>query len=344
MVYFSKKVIISKNILFNYNVLKTACKKDICAVIKADAYGHGIKNIAEILKNSANFFATENLNEALEFRKFNKLARVLILSHCSNYKIAIKNNISITVDSIVQLSELARFNMPVNVHIKINTGMNRLGVDKKQEFVEMIKFISNNCNIILEGVFTHFLDSFDKKVVNKQFRQFKTFVNLLPNTKNIILHVGGGNLCFTKLPDYVNYVRVGLSLYGYGASCVKPALYIKSKIIKIHDIKKNQYVGYDQYFKALNKMRVAVVPLGYADGLSRTLQDNLYVSCGEASCKVIGKICMDMFMIDITKTKINVGDDVLIMSNASVFATMLNCTEYEVLTNFCKMRCEFDIK
>ena len=332
MKYYSNKVIYSKVLKQNFFNLQTISGKKICAVIKANAYGHGAIKVANILKNNCDFFAVHNLFEAIEIRKINKTATILVLGYCIDYNLAIKNNISVTIDSLCELKKINKLNNKIKIHLKINTGMNRLGVKDLKEFEDILKYLKNNKLIIFEGIYTHFFNTKNKQITNKQINYFKLFLNKL-NYFSPIIHVGGSGMVNYVNLDFAHYIRCGLSLFGYGQKFVRPCMKIKSQIIKITKIKKGEFVGYDCFYKAQKDIKIALIPLGYADGILRQFQDNMYVKINNQKAKVVGKICMDMFMVDITKISCKLGDKVVVFDNANFWAKKSGLSEYEVLTN-----------
>ncbi len=338
MKYYSTKIINKKQLLFNYNILKRSANKGICAVVKANAYGHGVKEVCDILKYDCNFFAVHNLMEALQLRKINKTAKILILGYCIDYSIAQKFNISVSIDDIKQLEEISLINKEIKIHLKINTGMNRFGIKKYKEFNAILNYISLHKNIIIEGIYTHCFDTKNEKITKKQLEMFKKYVKTLKKNNNCIAHIGGSGIIRYKNLDYIDYIRVGIALFGYSCDLTKPVMRIESKIIKIYTVNKNEYIGYDSYYKTKNKMKVAIVPFGYADGMIRQFQDNMKVYINGKIAKVVGKICMDVFIIDVSNINICVNDDVIVFKDASYWAQNSGLSEYEILTGLNRSR------
>ncbi len=331
MNYFSTRYIYAQNLIYNYKLLCERSKHKIIAVVKANAYGHGAENITRLLAPYCNFFATENLQEAIRIRRINKNINLLVLGYCIDFKKAAKENICITCDNISQLKEIAKLNEKINIHLKINTGMNRLGIKTKHQFIKILKFIKKNPKIILGGIFTHCFDCKNKEITNTQIEIFKKYLKIFKkfNFKNTIIHIGGSGLIDYKI-DFVDYIRTGIALYGYLENGVKKIQKISSRIIKITGVKKGEFVGYGETKMTKNK-KIAVVPLGYADGIPRNFE-NLFVLFHNQKLNVIGRICMDMFMIDVSDSKINVGDEVTVFFDASIWTKGTLETEYDVLT------------
>ena len=330
MKYFSKRYLYAQNLIYNY---KYHCKKSghkIIAVVKANAYGHGEKQITKILSPYCDFFATENLDEALVIRKMNKHVKILILGYCADYPCAGDNDIAITCDNLEQIKKIQQCDKKAKIHLKINTGMNRLGLKSLRQFTKILKYLKDNDKIILEGIFTHFFDTSSKEITYAQIDIFKKYLHILKkyNFNDIIIHVGGSGAINYDV-DFVNYIRCGIALYGYFYPGMKPVQTIESQVIKITRVKRGEFVGYGQC-KIKRNIKVAVIPLGYADGLPRHFE-KLYVLYGKTKCPVVGKICMDMFMVDISHTKLKVGEFVKVFFDASLWAKG-DYTEYNVLT------------
>ncbi len=331
MKYFSTRYINASNLIYNYKLLCQKSGHKIIAVLKANAYGHGAKIIMKILDRYCDFYATENLEEALELKKLNQTKKVLILGYCIDFNKAIKNDICVTCDNISQLKQIAKLDKKIKIHLKINTGMNRLGIKSRRQFVKILKYIKKNPKIILDGVFTHCFDCQNKDIAYAQIEIFKKYLKILQkfNFKDVIVHMGGSGLINYKL-DFVDYIRSGIALYGYQFSGTKKVQTIKSQILKITGVKKGEFVGYGET-KVKKNLKVAVVPLGYADGIPRNFE-NLYVLYKKHKLNVIGRLCMDMFMVDVTHVKIKVFDEVKVFFNASLWAKNTKDTEYDILT------------
>ena len=304
MKYFSNKIIFKQNLIDNYLYLKQKSNKNICAVVKANAYGHNAKTVVKILGKYCNFFAVQNLYEAIDLRKINKSSIILILGHCINYELASEYNISVMVESEKQLKEILQKNIAINIHIKINTGMNRFGLKDKTD---------------------------DKNITNKQIEIFKGYVDLIDKKFSPIVHIGGSNMTNYNV-QFASFVRCGISLYGYGDDNLKPVMKIESKIIKILDIKTGENVGYQNGFIANKNMKIALIPLGYADGIPRSLSNNFQVEIYNKKISSIGYVCMDLFMIDVSNVLANVGDFVTVFYNANYWSKITKVTNYEILT------------
>ena len=331
MKYFSNKIILKQNLIDNYLYLKQKSNKNICAVVKANAYSHNAKAVVKILGKYCNFFAVQNLYEAIDLRKINKSSIILILGHCINYELASEYNISVMVESKKQLKEILQKNIAINIHIKINTGMNRFRLKDKNELKNIQKLLKASKKVKFEGIFTHFYKTDDKNITNEQIEIFKGYVDLIDKKFSPIVHIGGSNMTNYNV-QFASFVRCGISLYGYGDDNLKPVMKIESKIIKILDIKTGENVGYQNGFIANKNMKIALIPLGYDDGIPRSLSNNFQVEIYNKKISSIGYVCMDLFMIDVSNVLVNVGDFVTVFYNANYWSKITKVTNYEILT------------
>ncbi len=336
---FSKIVLSKENLISNAKSFMQKSEKDICVMVKANAYGHGLQKVCEALKDTVSFFGVSNEEEGEAVREVCQNP-VIVFGACDDYFKCMQKNISFAVFSlkmVKKLIKLAKNNKLIpKIHICINTGMNRYGVKNINEFVKIIKLLQKN-QIEAEGVYTHFSSlTTDNNYTQKQEKLFKEYLAFLPQNWKTISHVGGGNSIVHGIE--ADMYRVGLGIYGYGFDFVKPVLTIKSKIVDIVHVEKGEHVGYLCSFTANKNMTVATVPLGYGDGISRKLSNHIDVQINGKTASNVGNICMDAFMVDVTNIKCEIGDDVTVFKNASEWCGIIGTTEYEVLTNFSKFR------
>lgn len=333
----NSKVINEKNLFYNVDFLrqKSCCKK-FCAVIKANAYGHGACDIAKLLSGKVDYFAVANLAEAKEILNLNQEEKILILSPCSTPE-SLKN-VEWTVSSKQDLEPLIALNEKVYIHLKINTGMNRYGMDEN-EAKEIIGKAKANKNIIIKGIYSHFYQAESAKQRNAQLSLFNRICNNLSLKKGVIKHIcntqgalagAGGDMC-----------RCGLGIYGYGKENLMPVLKIVSKISQIRVLEVDDKLGYNAGYIARKKTKIATIPIGYADGFERAYS-SCYVYVNNKKCKVVGNVCMDCFFCDVSDVKdVNCGDEVCILGQnkqAEKFAKKSKKIVYEVLCGFNKMR------
>lgn len=344
----NKKYIISKNLFHNLNYIKTKTSSKICAVVKGDAYGHGMRVIANLLKDRVDFFAVANLSEAVNFRSFDSSSNLLILGHCDNYEIAIKKNISVTISSFEELKNCEdvaiNLDQVCHIHLKIDSGMNRIGIWKKREFKKCIKLLKTSNYLFFEGVFTHFCSlRSDEDYFKRQKLFFDKMLSLIPKRVSPIIHVGG-----SKILDFnLNYpmMRVGIFLYGYNHSNLKKVMFINSEVINVKQIKKGEQVGYNSAFIADKPMDIATLSIGYFDGLNydfkgRVINNSVPFDENMNNLKNTHflSVCMDMSMIENYGQHFKLGDEVTIFNDAEIWQEAVGVNTHAILIEFSKMR------
>lgn len=329
------------------------CK--FCAVVKANAYGVGIDAVCKGLRGVADFFAVACLKEALRIRRFDKTTPILILGYIgqNDYEIASRHNISISVGDFATLEYLVMHNQyKINIHIQVNTGLNRFGFRSISEFSKAIKMIDNNQYLNLEGVYSHFATkSRDVGFIKKQYLRFMQFKKKV-SRDSVIFHIS--NSYATTLNKYcLDMVRVGYLLYGYEDKnlVLDNVLTVKSKIINILKVKRGDSIGYDRTFIAKKSMTIAVIPIGYADGYNRLLSNKGYVIHSEKKLHIVGLICMDVLMVDVTGQNVSIGDVVTLIGGSgesrvaiSDLARLINMSPYEFMCNLNYKRMNYIIK
>lgn len=325
-----------ENIKYNVDNVKKALNKDtmLCCVVKADAYGHGAVEVSKYLDNEENvdFFSVARLEEGLALAKANIQKPILCMGYIDECKIqhAIENNIRITVYSLdvaKKVNEFAKvFNKKAYVHIKIDTGMSRIGFVVNDDSIEEIKQIFKLENVVVEGIYTHFAksDEENKEATSNQMNKFNVIMNALKeaNLDVPIKHVSN-SAAILDLRDYdFNMVRLGISLYGCYPSdevkrdiSLKTGLELKSKISNIKIITKGTSVSYAGVYTAKEDVKIATMPVGYADGFPRTQKDPKAFVNGRL-VNIVGRICMDQTMIEIpADLEVNMEDEVTLIGD-----------------------------
>ena len=342
------KIFISKkNLLFNIESVKKQLKnKKICFMVKANAYGHGIEEIVKLSQDYVDWYGVSNVNEAMRIRVVSKFAKILIVGKTNSFSKCAKNRFSFFIESKEHFYNLLEYlnknpcdKKFIKIHLKVNCGMNRLGISEVNEFIEIYN-LSLKHKIFIEGVATHFsTPDCNKKIYIKQQRKFKEFLQKIPFNENPIISIGGSGIINQEILGNkfnFNMIRTGLILYGYGSKALKlkPVLSVNSHLIKIFTLKKGEFLGYGNGYMASSDIKIGVVPLGYGDGVSRNLSNNFSVIINKKKAQSVGFICMDMFFVDLTNIKAKVGDKVIVFNNAKKWAKLLGTIPYEVLTNF----------
>lgn len=343
------------NIIKKYNDYKY-----YIAMVKSNAYGHGLYIVNDLIDSGINYFAVSSLEEAIEIRKYNKDIPVLCVEpiEIDSVDAAIKNNITLTIISYDYLKRLINKNKSsMKVHIKIDTGMNRLGISDKDEFNKVVSLINKNSNIYLEGLFTHFATpGINDIYFDSQLNNFKDITSDIDLNKIPIVHLSSSFilLAHPKI-EFANGVRFGTILYGYDISPHKlsnspkdilrkirnnylikkynisktydnvsikltPALKVKTNIIQIKRIKAGDKVGYGMLYTAKQDEVIATIPIGFDDGIGIN-HVGRYVVINNKKYPVIGEISMCMMSILIDDS-IKVGDEVTIMGDGITLGMM----------------------
>ncbi|MCO8194505.1 MULTISPECIES: alanine racemase [Anaerofustis] len=342
------------NLINNYRVIKNKVgDKKVIPVIKADAYGHGAEICAKVLmEEGADLFAVSSVYEAMCLREYGIDSDILILGYVPDRKInkILENNIIPAIynlDFAKKLNEEAlKNNTKARVHIKINTGMNRLGF-KKHEIDSAFAALKELTNLEFEGIFSHFAtsDEVDKTYSKMQYEIFEYAINKAKEYGfDIKIKHIANSAAITDLDEYyLDGVRAGIVLYGIYPSEIKPEINPYKPVMSFHTsisniftVEKGETIGYGRTFTADKKTRVAVMCVGYADGYNRKLSNKGKVLVnGKYECSVIGNVCMDMTMLEIPMdADINIGDSVEIFGeNISVsdLAILCETIPYELL-------------
>ncbi len=304
----------------------------VTAVIKADGYGHGAKKIAQtLLDNGADRFAIAVLDEGIELRRSGFKVPILVLGFTDKERAeeVVANDLEqacYSWDLAEALSkEASKQGKTVKVHIKVDTGMGRIGLQPNADSVQLIKRISQLPNLAIEGIFTHFAvaDATDKAYTEGQYEKFNWICNELEkeNVKINVRHCGN-SATIIDLPNmHMNMVRAGIMLYGLKPSDevmldkleLKQVMSLKVRITHVKEIEAGQSVSYGRRFIAERKSKIASLPIGYADGYTRMLSGKAEALVKGKRVPVVGRICMDQCMIDVTGIEnVAVGDEVVL--------------------------------
>lgn len=324
-------------ILNNLWEIKKISNKKVYAVVKADAYGHGAVEISRVLeKNGADGFAVSNILEAEELRQAGIKLPILILGYTPTelaYRLA-EGNISQCVFSkeyAVSLDNQAKLSgMKISVHLKLDTGMGRIGFDCRTDELLGIrdaKEVLSLSNLNTEGVFTHFavadgVSNEDKNFTNEQYSRFKNAVSVLEKTghKFKVCHCGNSAATLTLKMDNMDAVRAGIILYGLTPDTsfplpkdFKPAMSMYSVVSDVKTVDSGQTISYGRTYKTEGKRKIATVTAGYADGVPRLLSNNGFVIIHGKRAAIVGRVCMDQFCVDVTDIEnVTEGDTVTI--------------------------------
>lgn len=332
----------------------------VCAVVKADSYGLGAIEMSKMyLENGADMFAVAVMDEALELRSEIKDKDILVLGYTNEeyYEDAINNDITLTIynrDHAVKLNQTAKkLNKSAKIHIKVETGMNRLGFLPTEENADTVAEISRMENIQLLGAFSHQAkaDEKDKTTAHMQAGRFLDFMNMLEkrNVDISVKHIANSATIIEMPEYYFDMVRPGIILYGfYPSDEVNKDEYkfqvcatLKARVANVKTLQAGEGIGYGHLFKTDKPTVVGTIPLGYADGYSRLLSNKGHVVVKGVKCPILGKVCMDQFMVDLSKVdNPQIGDVAIVYGDgtdgamtAEDVASMRGTISYEVLTN-----------
>ena len=320
-------------IAYNMEQMKQNIRPEtkVMAVIKADGYGHGAVQIAEMMErwNYIWGFAVATLDEAVVLRTEGIQKPILVLGCVfpDQYMEMLKHEIRMNIyteemaESISRMA--AREGKTAYMHIKLDTGMSRLGFGINEQSAETIKRISKMPNVNMEGIFTHFTkaDEKEKSFTKKQIQEFVWMTERLKekNVRFTYEHCSNSAGIIDVPEANFDIVRAGISTYGLYPSeevdktnvKLKPALALKSHVAFVKEIESGTPVSYGGTFVAKEKMKIATIPVGYADGYPRSLSNKGYVLIRGKKAPILGRVCMDQFMVDVTQIEgVSFGDKV----------------------------------
>ncbi len=333
-------------------------KKSICAIIKSNGYGHGIEQVGKVVSKFplVKYLGVTSVEEGIKLREQKIHKPILLLGSIfpyKNFSEIIHYDITPTVASITVMKELAKqaekYNKPVKFHLKVDTGMGRIGisVESLHFFVEEYKKLKS---VVCEGVYTHFSSAYeDKEYTMFQLDLFKNFYTGLMSyeIKPLYIHAANSAALVLYPQTHFNMVRPGLIIYGMKPFpevdrfvSVEPVLSLKSRIVFLKTLPKGKYISYAKTFRTKRLTRVATIPIGYADGFLRKLSNTAKVLVRGQRCNVIGRVTMDMIMVDVTDVKnVCVGDEVVLIGkqgNEQIFiediAQLCQTINYEIAT------------
>ena len=336
------------NLEKNLKIVRSINKNLIC-VIKDNAYGLGIENILPILlENKCDYFAVAYIEEAVKIQKLlenlklenqNGKIKVMALNYVKpeNVGDAIRNNIELTVFNFSQLLDYLKIldeffeNMTLKIHIKVNSGMNRLGFDKN-EILELVKIVKkynlnnkskNRLEII--SIFSHISDAENQAETEKQVEKYEKILKIFSqnNVRYGYSHLQASPLLFKYGKKYnYDFARIGMALYGMEPLSTDVGLLdvitVKSKIINIRNVKKNDKVSYGSKGIVKHDSKIGIVAIGYAHGLQKQIENSnkAYILVNGQKAKIIGEICMDMIFVDLTNIEnVKMNDEVVIIGS-----------------------------
>ena len=320
----------------------------LLGVVKADAYGHGAVMLAPtILASGIDMLGVASIDEGVDLRQAKINCEILVLGAVPVWAVesAVKNDLSIAIFSAehIKACEQAyiRTGIKPKVHIKLDTGMNRIGV-RCEDAIEFIKKVQSLDYINLQGIFTHLAAAEELDKANEQIQKWNRVINNI-NTDGLLLHIlnTAGTICY-DVPNS-NMRRVGIALYGlypdfppnvkFRKPDLKQLISLKGRIVNIHTAKDGEGVSYCHTYTARGDRTIATVPVGYADGVPRLLSNKIKGVVNGVEVPQVGNITMDQMMFDITGTNAKIGDIITLLDeNHSIdeWAKILNTINYEL--------------
>lgn len=327
-----------KQITDNVHAIRSHCAPNtkICAVVKANAYGHGLVAVAHALeKVGVEYFAVALVEEGVALREAGVRTPVLVLGGISHVDVvtALKHDMTLTVSSVEKLEtmvhESSRLGLVPRVHLKIDTGMGRVGVqfDRAEVFLATAASLHQSGAIICEGIYSHFAESTDDEYTRLQFERFISVCNQANSLGlgSLIRHISSSRALFLFPEYHLDMVRPGIALYGIEPETdrailppmIVPALSLETEIVYFKALPKGTPVGYGRTWKVAQEYeRIITLPIGYADGFDRRL-----TNCGEVIIRgqkypIVGRVCMDQCMATLGKDGVGyVGDTVIIIGS-----------------------------
>lgn len=321
-------------VLSNINEVKKRVGKStkVMAVIKADGYGHGSTTLGKFLENEVDYYGVATIEEAIQLREYGIKLPILILGYTSpsQYLEIVENDITQTIYNLEMAKEISRIatecGKQVKIHIALDTGMTRIGFDANETGILAIKEISSLSNLVVEGLFTHFAtaDEIDKSYSKLQMDRYDNFVGLLEQKG---IHIPIKHMCNSAGIVEFNHhrfdmVRAGIIIYGLYPSeevdknsiKLKPALEWKTHVINVKNVEAGYGVSYGKTYITKSKTKIATLSVGYADGYPRALSSKGRVLIHGEYAPIIGRICMDQMMVDVTHiNNVEIEDEVTLV-------------------------------
>lgn len=324
----NKKILSREALLFNLNYFFSFAPQ-VCAVVKADAYGHGIKDVVEILQDKPSYYGVANVDEAEKIVDVCPNARVIILDRVSDFSLAQKYYL--TAVSLADVRKAIRLNVSQRCFIKICSGMNRFGINCKDEkkMATLKELIAGH---EFAGISGHFSSPTNCRVSKREYLDFLQARQFLD--KNFLVNFGGSGA--KNFP--CDILRVGIGLYGYGDKNLKKVMRLNSQILQIRSLEKGEKAGYDGKFKAKRRTTLAIVGVGYGDGFDRNSSKKIKVKIDGKVFNAVGIMCMDCCFVDVTGGNVKVGNEVEMFDDAVAMAKWSKKSTYEILTNFSLFR------
>lgn len=338
----------------NFHLLEAvvAPTAKIMAVVKANAYGHGDGAVARALEaEGCLFFGVASMKEALKLRQHGIRASILVFGIIDPQDAlsAAQNDIIITIQSSREAEVLEALKVHLSAHIKVDTGMSRLGIasrqqDHTQACLSDIQKITQCPHIHVAGIYTHFAEAEneDTSFTRAQFARFNEVISLLDKAgmPKWVKHCCNSSAALRFPEMHLDFVRSGIALYGYPQTPTRhrflPVMTFMAKVVALRELDPGESISYGRTFIAPHKMKVATLAIGYADGLSRSLSNRFSFWFNGHAVHIVGTICMDMTMVDVTNITVSIGDEMELFGAhrpISEVSGAMKTIDYEVLTS-----------
>ena len=330
----------------NFEKIKGLVKTDIMAVVKADAYGHGAATLGPVLQSlGVNSFGVATVDEGISLRAAGIKVPILILGATPFWasESCIENNLTISVYSKEQIKLLEesakKADTRIKVQIKIDTGMNRLGISYKDSKKE-IEYLINNKSFEVQGIFSHLSTSHNTDFSLLQKERYDKAIEPFKNL-NLQRHLANSYAAI-NYPDFrYNLVRTGIALYGEEFNFLEPVLSLKGRITHLNKISSGKPVSYDRTWSSKEESTIATIPIGYADGVDKKLSNRIFGKLNNNQVEQAGNITMDQMMFNVTRVNNpQIGDVITLLDNEltiNSWAKTLDTISYELLCRL-KMR------
>ncbi|MGB0887772.1 MAG: alanine racemase [Vicingaceae bacterium] len=354
LVYDTTLEINMNNLVANLNYFKTLLKPTtkIMVMVKAFSYGLGTYQVAKLLEdNNVDYLGVANTYEGIELRKTGITLPIMVMKpELDSFDLVVEHQLTPTIFSLFSLKKLIKTvnnKTPLNISLKIDTGMHRLGFDA-DEIPSLIQLLKKHSFLKIESIFSHLAaadDNLQKEFTQHQITTFKTLASKISAAFNypIDYHILNTNGIINFSDAQFNMVRLGIGLYGVCSDSqtqknLKSVSTLKSKIAQIKNIQQGETIGYNRVGVAKLPLKIATIPVGYADGLNRALGNgNWSVIINGKKAPIVGNVCMDMVMLNVSEINCKEGDEVFVFSDNNTISEIAKCLKtipYEILTAY----------
>jgi len=338
----TKAVISFKTIHANIKKVRSKIgrRTKICAVVKANAYSLGMVAVSREIQERVDYLAVSNIDEAKRLRNAGISKPILMFGVCKDYKSAIDNNIIVTISSVKEMKKLAGLGRRCRIHIEVNTGMNRYGISNIWQLKKILCVVSGNSQIVVDGLYTQMAyDINNVPEVNRALKRFAPFRSMVKSHfPRALIHAACTNN-FEHVPAQFDMVRIGKAMYG-GHPGFKTAIKVTSTVDAIQNLARGDKASYNGT-EAVTRVTVAgIIPCGYADLIHYRFSNVQKVLIDGVYCKVLGRVCMDSIIVDVTDVPDPLGKVVTIIDNQKGLTLMDVAVNTKTIV--CNILCSFN--